>query len=187
LKNNKGIVLARISRLIGAIRAERCVDAEPLLADIAGELVASGYRLGGVLQADQARADRTKCDMRLRDLASGRIVTVSEDRGNLARGCRLDRAALLEASAWIAEAIENKVDLVLINKFGKAESEGGGMREVIALALERETPVLICANAEHHPRLMAFAGEYAEALPVDRQRIKSWALSVLEFADAMPL
>lgn len=172
-------------KLIGAVRAERCADVEPLLAGIADELRASGYRLGGVLQADRTRPDRAKCEMRLRDLASGQIVTVSEDRGNLARGCRLDRAALLEASGWIAEAIEHKVGLVVINKFGKAESEGGGMRGIIAMAIERETPVLICANAEHHPRLMAFAGDYAEALPVERSRIKAWALSVLKSAGAL--
>lgn len=179
--------MASAIRLIGAISAKRCVDVEPLLADIAAELIASGFRLGGVLQADRARADRTKCDMRLRDLASGRIVTVSEDRGNLARGCRLDRAALLEASGWVAEAIEDRVDIVFINKFGKAESEGGGMRDAIALAIERETPVLVCANAEHHPRLMAFAGDYAEALTADRKSITAWALSVLEAANVMPL
>ncbi len=177
--------MAFAHRLIGAIKAARCADVEPLLAEIADELRASGHRLGGVLQADQTRPDRVKCEMRLRDLASGRIVSVSEDRGNLARGCRLDRAALLEASGWIAEAIEHRVDLVVINKFGKAESEGGGMRGVIAMAIERGTPVLICANAEHHPRLMAFAGDYAEALTADRSSIMAWALSVRETADAL--
>lgn len=159
---------------IGAVRVDHCADAEPLFATLAGDLHRAGYRLAGVLQINSQREDRRRCDMKLRDLHSGAVTCISEDRGNEARGCRLDYAALAEVCESIKAAVRAGVDLVIINKFGKAESEGGGMREVIAEAIAHDIPVLVCANPEHHANLLAFAGELAFALPLCEIEIGAW-------------
>lgn len=169
--------------LIGAVKADRTADAVPVFAELVEDLTSRGCRLGGVAQADARRDGRSRCDMKLRDLTTGEIVLISEDRGNEARGCRLSYAALNEACENVKHAIRNGVDLVIVNKFGKAESEGAGMREVIALALDHETPVLVCANPEHHGHLIEFCGELAATLPLEPAAIRSWLDAVLVVSD----
>lgn len=165
--------------LIGAVLAARCSDAEPLFAGLVASMLRQGVRLGGVQQINVRRDGYCRCDMKLKDLSNGEIVCISEDRGPEARGCRLDWNALAEATERVVRSIRAGVDLVVINKFGKAESEGAGMRDAIALALEHEIPVLICANTEHHANLLAFTGDLAVTLTLSRPDIETWLDAVL--------
>ncbi len=172
------------SRLIGAVRASACADAEAPFARLADSLRARGLNLAGVKQTNRKREGACRCDMILEDLSSGEVICISEDRGPEARGCRLDRGALAEASERVLRAIRLGADLVIVNKFGKAESEGGGMRGVIAQAVEEGIPVLVCANAEHHVNLMDFAGDLAVTLPLSEAAIADWLDDVLSAASA---
>ena len=62
--------------------------------------------------------------MDLIDLSSGRIIRISEDHGNGARGCGMDTSALVEAAAVVEETIRTgALDLFIVNKFAKAEEE----------------------------------------------------------------
>lgn len=165
--------------LIGAVRLEPSCDIGAIFAEIGESLRSSGRRIGGLRQENRPHSRRTQCDMILIDIDTGRTVDLSEDRGAEARGCRLDRAALLQAGEYVKQSIERGVDLVILNKFGKAESEGAGLRDLIALALERDIPVLVSANAEHHPNLMTFAGDLAAELRPDVESIADWLDAVL--------
>jgi hypothetical protein len=121
----------------------------------------AGLRLAGALQLDEPREGRKLCDIYLSDLASGRRTRISEDRGELAEGCRLDLVALTEAAGMIEREIEGGApDLVILNKFGKAEAEEGrGLRGAIAMALEGDIPVLIGVAKSYAPALKDFAGD----------------------------
>lgn len=160
--------------LIAAIKAERSTDADAMFARVVEDLRRNGYRVGGVRQLDAEKPGRRKCEMRLLDLTSGHVTCISEDRGNDSRGCRLDHRALTEAAERVCEAIRQGVDLVIVNKFGKAESEGHGMRDVIALALETGTPTLVCATPEHHDTLIKFCGDFAVSLPLQYSAVLDW-------------
>ena len=63
---------------------------DALIAQCAAHLVASGYRLGGVVQSNAHQRGRRRCDMYVKDLLGGDEIKISLDRGNEARGCRLD-------------------------------------------------------------------------------------------------
>ncbi len=69
--------------------------------------------------------------MVLHELATGRSISISENLGAGAISCRLSTPRLLEA-AQLVEAQLADVDIVFLNKFGKAEAEGGGLRDLIA-------------------------------------------------------
>ena len=59
-------------------------------------LVAEGATCAGVLQRDEPPpAGGARCDMTLECLASGERLRISDDRGPMARGCRLDVQALI--------------------------------------------------------------------------------------------
>lgn len=119
----------------------------------------AGLRLGGVIEkAGPPPAPGRKCDMLLEDLASGEIVKISESRGAHARGCRLDLDGLTRACALVLSRLEN-CDLILLNKFGKTEAEGGGFRCIMSDALALEIPVVIGVPRRNLAAWRDFAGE----------------------------
>ena len=140
----------------------------------------AGLRLAGALQRDEPRPGRRRCDMVLTDLASGRRTPISWDRGDLAAGCRLDQGALTEAADLIERSIRAAPpDLVIVNKFGKAEAElRGGMRDAIAAALEAGVPVLTGVAPAYASALSAFAGEMC-VIAGDEGDVSHWLASHL--------
>ncbi len=69
-------------------------------------------------------------------------------------------------------------DLLIVNKFGKAEALGRGFRPVIARALELEVPVLVGLNRSNRESFDAFAEGLAEFLPAEPSAILAWCESV---------
>lgn len=145
------------------------------LAKVAGRLCGQ-LKLCGTVQTNIERADRRKCDMDLRLLATGEVLRISEDRGALARGCTLDTQALTEAVAR-SEATLSGAELLIINKFGKIEAEGHGFAPLIAEALCRGIPVLVGVNALNLPAFKVFAGGIAQPLPPNAQHVIDWCQS----------
>src|SRR5262249_38763558 len=99
-----------------------------------------------------------RCDIVLEDLMTGERTDLFERRGSGARGCRLDIAALTAITARIERALDQRPDLLLLNKFGKAEAGGGGLLDSIAIAIDRGIPVIIGVPARNLAAWRAFAG-----------------------------
>ena len=132
-----------------------------VFAAIATRAEKAGLRLGGVIErpAKPGGNAARRCDMFLQDLASGQKVKISEDRGALARGCRLDLDNLSRTCAMVLASLTH-CDLILLNKFGKTEAEGGGFRCIISDALALETPVIIGVPRRNLEAWRAFAGDF---------------------------
>jgi nucleoside-triphosphatase THEP1 len=136
----------------------------------------AGMALAGVLQrAPEGFPGRHPCDIVVEDLASGEVVALAEHRGKEARGCRLDVGLLTE----VAEAVMGSLHaespcLLVVNKFGKIEADGGGMRDAIAEALELGIPVLVGVPARNLDRWRAFAGPFAIELAPRADAITGW-------------
>lgn len=123
-------------------------------------LTSAGKRCAGFIQRDEPPpAGRVKCDMVLECLATGDRIKISEDRGPLARGCRLDADALSHSIVSTMAAIQGGPDVLVINKFGKTEAEGGGFRPLIGDALEHAIPVLIAVPWRNIESWRLFAGD----------------------------
>lgn len=132
-----------------------------VLAELAARVRAQGRRVGGLIELlGPEREDRHACDMVLKNLASGEEFEIAEERGKLARGCRLDYDVLLRAAASVQAQID-ALDLILLNKFGKADAEGGGFRSVLAEALARDIPVAIGVPRRNLDAWREFAGDLA--------------------------
>jgi nucleoside-triphosphatase THEP1 len=146
---------------------------DALIAEVAALLEADGVRLAGTVQSDHEREGRRKCDMDLRVLPDGPVVRISEDRGDLARGCTLDSGAL-EQTVHAVQCRLDGAEVLIVNKFGKREVEGKGLVPVIAEALDRDLPVLIGVNGLNLAAFLAFAGEEVVALPSEAHAIAAW-------------
>lgn len=146
------------------------------LAQVAARLQDRGLKLAGTVQTNIERADRTKCDMDIVVLPDGPVLRISEDRGNLARGCRLDAGVLEQAVAGVSRAMPG-ADLLIVNKFGKHEAEGRGFRSIIADAIGLGLPVLVGVNSLNLPAFQSFAEGCARQIAPDIDSLEDWALS----------
>jgi len=153
---------------------------DALIAQCAAHLVASGYRLGGVVQSNAHQRGRRRCDMYVKDLLGGDEIKISLDRGNEARGCHLDPDAFARIDAWIERAVLERVDLLIINKFGKEEAHGRGLRPVIAEALIAEIPLMIGVSTRNLCDFLIFFGDSATRLRPDVEVITAWCRNAIE-------
>src|SRR5690242_8483874 len=94
---------------IGLVVYDNGLLADALIARCATRLAASGFRLGGVVQSNAHRHGQRRCDMYVKDLLGGDEVKISFDRGNEARGCRLDPHAFARIDAWVERAVLERV------------------------------------------------------------------------------
>ena len=128
---------------ITAIIYEDGAAADELLSKVARHLAARGVRVAGFVQDNVPCENRARCDMVLEEMTSGERVRISEDRGEFSRGCRLDVDSLLQAEAVARRSLDQRPDLLVVNKFGKIEAMGGGFRPLIGEAMARGIPILI--------------------------------------------
>lgn len=153
---------------------------DPEAADrVVGELVelarGVGIEVAGVTQKNIHRVDRIHNDMHLVSLCSSEEYKISEDRGAMSSGCRLDRDLIARAALDVERALmSGRPGLLVLNKFGKAEEEGGGMRNAIALAIEAGLPVLMSVGRLSTGSLLDFAGQLVEVAGTDLGAAKDW-------------
>lgn len=148
-----------------------------LIAAVAEALAARDVALAGVIQVNVEHVPDRHCHMDLRLLGQGLSFRISEDRGRHARGCRLDPRGLAEAVQQVETSLERQAPaLLIVNKFGKEEAEGGGFREVIGKALSAGVPVLTSVSARNLPAFLAFAEGLATKVPAELDAVVAWCL-----------
>jgi hypothetical protein len=145
------------TRIIALVYTD-AAGADRVLARLAMAILERDVGLAGLVQHNAPRPGRSRCDMVLEDLGSGRHVAISQDRGPEARGCMLDVGQLLAASLMVEESLANKPRLVILNKFGKSEAEGGGFRPLISAVLGSGIPLVIAVPWRNIESWRAFAG-----------------------------
>jgi hypothetical protein len=149
--------------MLAAIVYDHGFAIDELMLGIAKALRAEGARVRGVVQEN---AGRGPCaEMSVVDLTSGERFAISQELGAGARGCRLDPRGLADVAARTDVAMGGDFDLLLLNKFGRAEAEGGGLRSVLAGAIAAGTPVLTSVRAPYLEAWLAFHGGLAAELP----------------------
>ena len=135
----------------------------------------AGLSLAGVLQVGTVASDDCHpCDMLLQELASGDVHAIAEDRGREARGCRLDVGLLTEIGESVLQSLYDDARLLVVNKFGKIEADGGGLRQAICEAVGLGIPVLVGVPARNLDRWRAFAVDFAVELAPDASAIRGW-------------
>jgi hypothetical protein len=159
---------------LAAIVYDDSAAADAALADAARQLQAQGRRLGGVVQSSRPRPDRARCDMWLADLFTGEEVRISQDLGDGSSGCRLDLDGLARAHVLIDQALTAGVEGLILNRFGKQEAEGRGLRQVMVKALTVGLPVATAVPRRNLESFIAFAGEDVCYLPADSVAVATW-------------
>lgn len=163
------------SRLAGIVfESGFAIDA--LMAQLVERLQARGLRLCGVIQTVSDAAGGDRHNLRLRALGDDWEIPILQDRGPLAKGCRLDYASMVDVCARIDASLAQQADLVVLNRFGRAEAEGGGLRQVLERCVEAERPTIIAVRSDYLADWSAFHGGMADTLSPDLETILAWCL-----------
>jgi Protein of unknown function (DUF2478) len=122
-----------------------------------------GLRLTGTVRAFPVNHHAHACDMDIRILPNGPLVRISQALGVGSRGCRLDPGSIEKMSTEVESRLEGS-QLLVVNKFGKQECIGRGLRAAIARALDLELPILVGVNLLNLPDFHAFACGHAREI-----------------------
>ncbi len=162
--------------LIAALLYADGVYPDRVIARAIAPLRERGVAMAGAIQLKPAgQPGRHPCDLLLEDLASGEVTAIVEHRGKEARGCRLDVGVLTDVAEAVSASIHaDGPRLLIVNKFGKIEADGGGMRGAIAEAVDLGIPVLVGVPVRNLDRWRVFAGPLAVELAVDDAAVARW-------------
>jgi hypothetical protein len=159
---------------LAAIVYEAGFPIDEFLGRAVNSLRAEHIRLGGALQ-ENAPGDTGRCSaMTLVDLSSRGRFRISQDLGSQAEGCRLDAQGIAEFVALLDRAPDEDVELMVLNRFGRAEAEGGGLRSAFARTMEAGVPVLTAVRAPYTEAWSQFHGRLATDLPADMDAVLAW-------------
>jgi Protein of unknown function (DUF2478) len=165
------------SARLAAIQYQRGFDIDELLSRSCAQLRSVGVRIGGVLQQSSGEQRQCASSVHVVDLRSGRTFNIWEDRGACAVGCRLDERGLVDAEPALMAALVEDVDLLIINRFGRAESLGRGLLGCFSAAIEAGVAVLTAVRPPYDQAWYAFHGGCAHDLVPEVQEIIDWVLA----------
>jgi Protein of unknown function (DUF2478) len=142
-------------------------------------------RLAGVVAEDHGLADRACSAGFLRSLGNGQRFPIFQDLGPGSMTCHLAEAGALAAADAVRRDIATGCDLVLLNKFGKLEAAGGGLRDAFGAAMEAGVPVLTSVSSGFAAAWQSFAAPLFVVVPADADMIDAWWNAVRLPAPAM--
>jgi hypothetical protein len=131
-------------------------------------------RLAGVIAEDHGLADRACSAGFLCSLGDGERFPIFQDLGPSAKACHLAGDGAVMAAAAVRRDIARGCELVVLNKFGKLEAGGGGLRDAFGAAIEAGIPVLTSVSAKFASAWESFAAPLFVVVPDDADRIDAW-------------
>ena len=147
---------------------------DDFLTRVADRLGADRVNMAGVLQENAGDEAGVCSAMTLVDLTSRSRFRISQDLGSQAEGCRLDAHGLAEIGALLDRPLGHDVELLMLNRFGKAEAEGGGLRSAFVRAMEAGVPMLTAVRPPYIEAWSKFHGRLAVDLPSDFDTVLAW-------------
>ncbi len=148
--------------------------ASSYIADLGYRLREGGSSVAGIVQYKASLPRQSRCAIEVEELTSRFVLQLSEEEADKPFGCRIDPEALAEAAALITAALRKNPDVVIFNKFGRLEAEGGGLGETIAEAIQLGTPLIAGVPRRNLAPWRAFTKGLAEEISIGSSRLYQW-------------
>jgi hypothetical protein len=168
-----------IATKVGVLPYDRGLPVDAILAEAVQRIRVRGIAVGGLLQRAGERLSNGRFSIWLDDLGTGETLRLDQPRGPGAKDCIVDPDALARAACLLQRAAETSYRLIVVNRFGYAEGEGGGMRAEIADAICSGAVVLIAVRVSRLDAFERFLGAPAMVLPPSSGAIADWVEQVL--------
>lgn len=164
---------------VAAVCTRSGADADRMIDAVVEQLQAQGRRVVGLRQRlteDCANG----CGVRLQSIESGKNHRMTQELGVGSVSCNVDTEAMETLAVSLMNDLSKDVDLVVINRFGKRESEGAGFCCVIERAIELELPVLTVVKDAWQDSWFDYGGDWVTTLPEEPAAILQWFECVRE-------
>ena len=150
-----------------------------MLAEVAEAQRSRGRRVRGLLMAPAASGGDCLVEMVLVDVDKRDGYLVSQPLGRDSKACRADPQGFARASMVLRSAAAEEPDLVVCNRFGKLEAEGGGFSAELLEILSRDIPLLTVVSHHLVDDWQRFTGGEAALLPPTRAAVDAWLARTL--------
>lgn len=164
---------------LAAITLEEGVAVDPLFDTIVATLRDEGWQVAGYVQREIPNELGCSPEMLVEDVESGERLCISQALGPGSAGCRLDPQALANVAGLALVRLDERPDLLVLNRFGKGESEGMGLRAVIEKAASLNIPVLTSVKDTYRSAWMDYAGELSAILPASADAALAWCRAAI--------
>ncbi len=182
--NNKSRAAAQpVLRPTAAVSAHSGVDADQAIDAVVHSLQQRGVRVVGLRQRVSDNGT-SRCGVELESISTGRLHRMTQSLGSGSISCNVDAEAMEQLALLLRDELNDDVDLVVINRFGKRESEGAGFCSVIERAIELGIPALTVVKEDWLDTWLDYGGEFVMTLPIDPARILNWFGDVSEQSHA---
>ncbi len=159
---------------LAAVVYESGFKIDDFLNRLADRLRADRVKVAGVLQENTRDVAGVCSAMTLVDLTTRSRFRISQDLGSQAEGCRLDARGIAEIAPLLERTFNQDAELIILNRFGKAEAEGGGLRSVFARAMEAGIPTVTAIRQPYVEAWSHFHGRLAVDLAADLDAVLAW-------------
>ena len=161
-----------------AVLADGATNLDTLLAEVVQRLKQAGRQVRGLLMTYPDGDTDCSGAMVMVDVHTGAEYLVSQPLGAGSTGCRADPQGFARASQVLRRAADEQPELVVVNRFGGLEAEGGGMRAELLDLMAREVPLLTAVSPRFSAAWQQFTGG-ATLLPADADAVERWVGQVL--------
>ncbi len=136
--------------------------------------------MAGFLQHRETGGEECCRDIEIEHIGTGVTQIISQALGSGSKGCRLDPAALADVAGALQTELDDGADMLILNRFGKGETEGHGFRSIIETAYARQIPVLTVVRETYVEGWNDFAGDCGVLLAPDSKAVLGWCDRVME-------
>jgi nucleoside-triphosphatase THEP1 len=130
-------------------------------------------RVGGVLQEALFNSEGEIIGLNAVDVATNRRIPITRPAKNDDE-CGLDVSALAETTSIIRSAISDRLDLVVVEKFGELEQSGKGLIDEILQTIVEGIPLLIAVPEAALPLWQERSGELGSVLAFNEEAFQQW-------------
>ena len=150
------------------------------LARFVESLKKSKVRVGGILQEKILPRNNGERRVEAVDIGTGGRTPLNQPTPKTRRNrvCSLDISALAETTAILRKAIEDHVDLMVVEKFGDAERDGAGLIDEVLQGIAAGIPLLIAVPETNLHVWVERSGGIGAVLPCDEHTLHEWWASL---------
>jgi nucleoside-triphosphatase THEP1 len=134
-------------------------------------------RVGGVLQEAIFNSEGGIVGLNAVDVSNNRRIPITRPVTNDDE-CSLDVSALAETTAIVRNAISERLDLVVIEKFGDLEQRGKGLIDEILQTIVEGIPLLLSVPEAALPIWQERSGDLGSVLPFSEEAFQQWWESI---------
>lgn len=158
---------------LAAICTEYGANADGVIDYVIEKLRSEGKKIAGMRQRT-IDVPTSVGAAELQNIENGEHHRITQAHGGDSDSWEINIAAIEAAAVTLAESLSVDLDLVVINRFGKLESAGGGFCCVIQRSIELGIPVLTVVNSQWQQRWHDYGDTYAATLPANSACVLQW-------------